>query len=137
MIKTTFNKDVLLGKIDGQKTFLACPSWDCDWYWGFGYIQNRDLHTHVNSLDKNKNMFDAMQEFFGDSLTLSDDKLWTFCELMQTFYSLKQIASFYHSGSSGFTLNPLGEELKDEKEYNRINQELLPKIFDEVYKLFN
>ena len=26
-----------LGVLDGRGIALRRPSWDCDWYWGFGY----------------------------------------------------------------------------------------------------
>ena len=58
-----FGKDVyLLGTINGRYQWLEAPSWDCDWYWGFGYVEeytrhdkpsaSRDIvsHTHVDSL---------------------------------------------------------------------------------------
>lgn len=133
----TTQEKVLIGKVDGIDTYLASPSWDCDWYWGFGYIQNIYSHTHCDSLSRNKNMFDAMVEYFDkDTITLSKEKLWTFCELMSTFYTLKKVAELYHRGSSGYTKNPLYEILKNDTEYNRITKELMPKIFDEIYKLF-
>ena len=36
-----FGKDAyLLGKDDqGIQYWLESPSWDCDWYWGFGYVE--------------------------------------------------------------------------------------------------
>ena len=36
-----FGKDVyLLGKdAEGVKYWLESPSWDCGWYWGFGYVE--------------------------------------------------------------------------------------------------
>ncbi len=36
-----FNKDVyLLGKdSEGISYWLEAPSWDCGWYWGFGYVE--------------------------------------------------------------------------------------------------
>ena len=45
-IETIFKDRIFLGKLDGENVWLAPPSWDCGWYWGFGYIQNRNMHTH-------------------------------------------------------------------------------------------
>lgn len=36
--------------LDNEKLYLSKPSWDCDWYWGFGYVGNKNLHTHLNYL---------------------------------------------------------------------------------------
>lgn len=139
MAETTFESKVLLGEIDGVKTYLAAPSWDCGWYWGFGYIQNEYLHTHCDyiAIEANTNMKDALINYFDkDTLTLSEGKLWTLCELMTSFYTLKEVAELYHRGGSHYTTNPLKDLLKNDLEYKRINEELLPKIFDEIYKLF-
>ena len=38
--KKVFNKNnYLLGKRNGVKIWLVEASWDCGWYWGFGYIE--------------------------------------------------------------------------------------------------
>ena len=38
---TAFKKKIyLLGAdAEGTKYWLEAPSWDCDWYWGFGYVE--------------------------------------------------------------------------------------------------
>jgi hypothetical protein len=30
-----------------QKVYLTGFSWDCQWYWGGGYIRTKDIHTHT------------------------------------------------------------------------------------------
>lgn len=99
MRKTTFISDISIGKLDGENVRLARPSWDCGWYWGFGYIQNRNLHTHFDSFDRenNRNMRDSIKARFTE-WTLNDKDTWTFCELMRSFYLLKETAEFYHTG---------------------------------------
>jgi hypothetical protein len=32
----------------GDTVYLSGFSWDCDWYWGGGYLGNRNLHTHFD-----------------------------------------------------------------------------------------
>lgn len=58
-----FGKDIYLLGIDseGQNVWLEAPSWDCGWYWGFGYVErytnnrqpsmSKDIqsHTHIDS----------------------------------------------------------------------------------------
>lgn len=29
--------------------WLKSPSWDCGWYWGFGYIRSENGHQHANN----------------------------------------------------------------------------------------
>ena len=126
-----------LGKLDGEKVWLPPPSWDCGWYWGYGYIQNINLHTHFNMLDTNDNLFNAIQKRFDSTFTLQGDKLWTFCELMVTFYALKEIVEVYGRGGSFYASNPLADIIRNHEEVKRINETLLPKIFIEIDKLFD
>ena len=111
-----------LGKLDGEKVWLAPPSWDCEWYWGYGYIENNHLHSHFAELDTNDNLFNAIQKRFDGTFSLQGSNLWVFCELMQTFYYLKEIVEVYSRGGNYYT---------------SINENLLPKIFIEIDKLFD
>jgi len=43
-----------IGKCDGLSVYLTDASWDCDWYWGLGYIDNRDFHTHMDCMELKK-----------------------------------------------------------------------------------
>ena len=125
-----------LGKLDGKKVWLAPPSWECEGYWGYGYIQNNHLHTHFSMLDTNDNLIYAIRKRFNGTFSLQGSDLWTFYELMQTFYSLKDIAEVYSRGGRHIASNPLADILRNPEEYRRINENLLPKIFIEIDKLF-
>lgn len=130
--KTIFTYDLYIGTNNGQEEYLRKPSWDCGWYWGFGYLGNIKIHHHCDTVSKTKNMFEALKEYYNEDIKLSDDDLWTFCELMNSFYILKKTSELYYSGCSGYTQNPISIQLKNEKEYKRINNELMPKIFDQI-----
>jgi len=41
-----FTKKELTG--ESRRIYLTDFSWDCGWYWGGGYIGNRDLHCHFD-----------------------------------------------------------------------------------------
>ncbi len=118
--------------------YLAAPSWDCDWYWGFGYLQTKHLYHHVDGLAKthNAHMFDALKKEYGDTLTITDDKdLWTFCELMYTFYTLKEYAALCHTGGSHTTTNPCADILTLPEREKEINHVTLLAIFDALNDL--
>lgn len=139
---TKFNEKVFIGEADGLNEYLARPSWDCDWYWGFGYLQNEDIHHHVNNIDNNKNIYDALISYYGDTLnpklTANDNKnLWVFCELMATFYTLKKTAEVLGRGGSHYTNNQIKDLIINNNEVKRINEIIMPALFDEIYKLFN
>lgn len=36
-------------KDDKAMIYLSKPSWDCGWYWGFGYLGNHNEHYHLNA----------------------------------------------------------------------------------------
>lgn len=148
----TFNKDIyLLGQdADGTNYWLEAASWDCDWYWGFGYIETytnnnnpsraRDIesHSHFDSLGakENKNLYDAFKEKFIVT-PLSDKELWTLCELMKSFYTAKKYAEMLHTGGAHYTTNPCRDIIQNDKEYNRINKIVIPAICKEVYALLS
>ena len=138
MKTTIFKKDITLGKLDGETVKLASPSWDCGWYWGFWYIQNRNIHTHFDSFDRenNRNLFDSIKERFTE-WKLDENDTWTFCELMRSFYTLSNTAEVFRRGSSNYGYNPCSSLIINKQEAERINNVVLPAIFDEIYKLFN
>lgn len=142
-----FGEHYLLGvDADGVKHYLKKPSFDCGWYWGFGYIHtftnnnkpelSRDIsrHYHFNSFEKNSDMFDGIKKAF-ISFVLDDDELWKLCELMKTAYILRDYSDTLNRGGANYTANPCREIIKNDDEYNRINKTVLPAIFEQVKKL--
>ncbi len=142
-IQYSHGKQYLLGKNkDNEYVYLTAPSWDCDWYWGFGYIKKTGSHTHWNSdivgkqedgsychhLNENKDIVESV---------LTDSESWKLSELMESFYILRKTAEFYHMGGSHITENPLKDKLKNKSEYNKINNKLLPLIFKEIDKILS
>lgn len=147
-----FGKNIyLLGEDkDGVRYWLEEASWDCGWYWGFGYIetytnnknpgQSRDIdsHQHFDGLFLKENIFDSFKNFFVKT-PLNDKEIWELLGYMQEFYILRKYADFLHSGN-GITSRAKNtkeeENEKDNKtEYDRINKNLLPKLFEKIYKL--
>ena len=140
---------VLLGVHNGEKIYLSPPSWDCGWYWGFGYLGNNNCHYHVDGLKKSEtynfenkvweykffNLYDGFIEHFGDSLMIRKSNLWEFAELFDTFYKLREIAGVYMRGGSHLTTNPCKDLIINEDEVKRINEVILPAIFTEIYRI--
>lgn len=147
-----FGKDVyLLGMDkDGVYYWMEEPTWDCDWYWGFGYVEtytnnrlpdrSRDInsHSHFDSMFLNGpgNSYDNFKSFFRDSV-LTDSELWTFLELMKTVYTLKETAGVFYRGGSHYSENLCREILKDEKAYSHINHVLLPALFEQIRNILS
>lgn len=151
---------------DGIKYWLEAASWDCEWYWGFGYVETYNLggkrkpssctdiqsHQHIDSSFMGKHEFynhethkfeqsEYIHNIFDSpklaQTTFTENEGWKLSELFNTFYKLKEFAALYHSGGSGTSTNPLQSILKNEAQENHINKVLLPKVFEEIYKILN
>lgn len=136
----------LLGEKDGEKIWLVAPSWDCGWYWGFGYLEaygrrfgqlDITTHTHFDSeiLNNGKtNAFNYFKEYFTKT-PLTDSEIWLLCDYMQTFYTLRKTAETFRHGYSYFTGKAKIDDLQRTDLEKEINQNMLPKLFKEIEKL--
>ena len=149
--RSAFGKEIyLLGSDEnGTKYWLEEASWDCDWYWGFGYIEtytnnncperSRDINSHEHydtKILKNGVCPDDFKKIFKNT-PLNNNEIWKLNELMETFYTLKKTSALYYRGSSNITKNDLSSSIKNDDEYKRINKEIMPKLFEEVYKILS
>jgi hypothetical protein len=142
---------MLLGYNDNEPIYLRPPSWDCYWYWGFGYLGNKNRHYHVDGLTKietynaeakatitkSVNLYDGFVAHFGNTLRVRKSDLWTLVELFQTFYTLKKTAEVLGLGGSHYTTNPAKDLIINKDEVERINNIVLPQIFEEIYKILH
>ena len=147
-VKVFGETSYLLGRgKDGDMYYLVEPKFDCGWYWGMGYIhsytnqrqpeRSRDIqmHTHFDSMffrehDGHTNFKEKFVE-----TPLADKEIWTLMELMKSAYTLREMADMCYRGGAHYTTNPCKELLQDWNEYNRINDVLLPAIFEQVRNL--
>lgn len=138
---------VFLGKSKKYKEpiYLYTPTFDCDWYWGFGYLGNNNCHYHLSNYQqeftsgvvRNIDMHDALQRDYGLCESLRNpNTLWTFCELFKTAYALAEVAQIYNRGGSHYSNNPCKALIKNKEQYEHINFVLLPALFKEIDKLF-
>ena len=145
-----FEKDVYFLGVDHEGThyWLEEAKWDCDWYWGGGYVetytnderpgQSRDInsHSHFDSMffKGNKNGYDAFKEFFAYT-PFSNREIWTICELMKSFYIARQYSDMLFTGGAHYTSNPAKETIQNSKEYTRINDDVIPAIMKALYEI--
>ena len=145
---TAFKKKVyLLGEdAEGTKYWLEAPSWDCGWYWAFGYVEtytnnnypekSRDInsHQHFDSLflnDSKVNAFDAFKEFFKET-TLNEKEIWLLIDYMYSFYALKRAAEILSRGYSHMTEKAKLSEVQNSEMAKEINEKMLPAIFKQI-----
>lgn len=123
-----------------EKVWLVSPSWNCGWYWGMGYLQtmvgNRrpsiasdiSSHHHFDTLflKGDKPIIEAFEEVF-NKCTLDRKEIQLLTQYMRAAYIVKDYAMLMSCTSISV--------LKDEKEVNRINHQVLPKLFNEIHNL--
>ena len=145
-----FGKDAyLLGEDEyGKKYYLRAAQWDCGWYWGGGYVttytnnsnpeRSRDIasHSHFDYmfLSGKVNGYDKFTSFFVKT-PFTDKEIWKIIELMQSFYIARRYSDMLATGGAHYTSNPANETIKNETEYNRINQKVIPAIMRELYAI--
>lgn len=138
-------KNYLLGisKEDKKKVWLAKASWDCGWYWGFGYVETYNKwetdiyeHNHFDSLFLKEDIFHSFVDYFEET-TLSEGEIWELLELMKTFYTLRDYAEFCHNGSAWISSNKFKDILQDKNQEKHINETLIPKICDRIYEILS
>lgn len=143
-----FGKDCyLLGQdSDGINYFLEAATWDCDWYWGGGYVETytnnrnpmkaKDIrsHSHFDSMffNGNGNGYDTFKSFFKVT-PFTDKEIWKIIELMKSFYIARRYSDMMYTGGAHYTTNPAKEMIKSVDEYNRINTVVIPAIMEQLY----
>lgn len=108
---TVFNeKHFLLGiDQDDRKVWLQDFEWQCEWYWGGGYLhtltsetapehsKDIDSHYHVDGLMKDCNLYDGFKKHLKEC-TLTDKELWQLCDWFKVFYTLRESAEVMQYG---------------------------------------
>lgn len=141
-----FGKHYLLGiNKDGEYVWLEEPSWDCGWYWRFGYLhtytnnkqpeRSRDLssHFHFDStfLEGPEHSRDMFKKYFKETV-LTDDEIWELVDYMKTFYTLKSVAELFKNGYSHQTERAKIEVLKSDEQRDLVNKVWLPEVFNRI-----
>ena len=122
---------LFLGNIEGWgdngRIYLTKHTWDCSWYWGFGYLGNRSCHFHIDSLIKQPEKYSPNWHNVNihfNSTWLTQDQWWILRDLFIQAYALRKAAETYRSGghqtdaakpyriTSGYMVNEINEDLE-------------------------
>lgn len=160
-----YNFKVYLGRTkgDSENVYLNGFSWDCDWYYGGGYIGNKKFHAHFDSAfldvpdvrghslgnfcqvwenEKVKKGYTALKnstsiweslDFFLDDAQYTEKEWWRIKDVFKQFYLLRDAAEVFQYG--GHCTN----DKRNEKEINKpmaraINKHIQDIIIPEVIK---
>ena len=141
---------------DGTNYFYEKATFDCDWYWGIGYVESfsnnnypwrsRDIdcHTHFdymmdqrrNTCGGHMNWFDGFKNIFHETL-LTDSEIWRVCEIMKSLYTARAYSDMIYRGGSNYTGNPAREVIKNPAEYERINKVVIPALSEKLYSILD
>lgn len=136
-------ESVLLGKNnEGERVWMPIPSWDCDWYWGFGYVQTKDNHQHWDtSIVGHNNKKDGSychnpfeSKFFSET-TFNSTEGWELAELFKRFYVLRESAEMF--GRGGCHISHPHDYLKNEAWAKHINEVLIPETTKRILEILS
>ncbi len=116
-----------------QSIYITKHSWDCDWYWGFGYIGNGGMHTHFDGVFLNNAPTDVKEIF--KSTKITQELWWILRDLFIQAYALKECAAVYHYGGHQTSKEGITDIIKNQEMEKTINKDLetvLNKIWEVI-----
>ena len=154
-IRLGYTKPKLYGA--REVVYLNGFSWDCDWYWGGGYIGNRNFHAHFDGafldvpdvrghclgnfvspwhgkgkvIDNGCSIWENVAFFLDDVPEHLSKNWWRIKDLYKQFYIYKKAAeAFRHGGRcSSIGCDPREKNKEMEKAMNdHIEQVIIPQI---------
>lgn len=120
---------ILLGKLKsdadiyamGETIYLSKHTFDCGWYWGFGYIGNSRCHYHFETFLKDAKLASELFE----SPNISDRDWWVIRDLFVQAYAIKKTAEVYkHGGNQTLLEGGVTDVLQDTAMVTRLNADL-------------
>jgi hypothetical protein len=128
---------VLLGKIEEYNRlvpiYLSKHSWDCEWYWGLGYLGNANTHFHFSDYLKGTE-WDVASIFTGGTV-LTQSQWWVICDMFKQAYSLRATAEVYRLGGHICGANDITTLLRDSNKSAMLNADLeliLDRLWDYI-----
>ena len=143
-----FGKNVFLLGADEEGTWywLEEQGWDCDWYWGFGYIETYTNNQHPEKskdISSHQHAEDFMSKWFKEwngskpilkDKTFSEAEGWELSELFAQFYHLQEQAEFWGRGKMN-TANTTIKNWQDKSLAEKINKIILPVIMNRIIEI--
>ena len=127
-IREDYEKGLVMGEI----IYLSKHSWNCDWYWGFGYIGNKDLHTHFNTTFLDEATTDINKIF--SETKISQNTWWLLRDLFIQAYALKEAPGVYRNGGYQTTEKGITDIIQNKAMEERLNKDLRI-VLDKIWEL--
>lgn len=120
---------------DGEAVYLTKHSWDCGWYWSFGYLGNSNCHFHFDSLlhikDGKGGIKYEPKDLFLDTKIGAKD-WWIMRDLFVQAYALKNCSEVYRYGGHQTSVPGTTDVIMDKEMVRRINTDL-EKVLDTLW----
>jgi len=114
-----------------EPIYLSKHSWDCGWYWGFGYLGNKNLHFHMRDVIPNQsNANKLVFEDIGEVELLEKYNGWKLMELFAEAYILKDYAEMFYTGTAGIGEGFIKQNKEEAARVNKDLAKLLENIWD-------
>ena len=110
--------------------YLSKHSWDCGWYWGFGYIGNNSCHMHIDSLMGAE--YD-IRSIYDKGSPITQNQWWIIRDLFKQAYALQKVADVYRHGGHQTSKPGITDCIKNLEMAALINKDLeivLNKVWD-------
>ena len=124
-------KDYKNNMVAGEVISLEKHSWDCGWYWGFGYVGNPRLHTHFDSVFLTEEC--DIEKIF-EATDINQGEWWVLRDLFIQAYALRKVAEVYRYGGHQTTEEGITDKIKSEEKAKEINVDLKI-ILDQIWGL--
>jgi hypothetical protein len=116
---------------NGDSISLYKHKFDCGWYWGFGYVGNRNLHYHLESMIRHPQEYcerwtDVTYQFQQTWITQS--QWWILRDLFIQAYAIKKCAETYKLG---------GYQTSDAGPYRVISEEMATRLNADLGQLLD
>lgn len=156
---------IKLGRTKGQRPesiYLYDFSWDCNWYWGGGYLGNRDCHFHfdgafldvpdrrghplgrfITPWDEKKlgdvvvsngcSVWEDIETFLDDVPEVVSKNWWRIKDLFKQFYAIQSAAEVFRHGGHCTPKDRTDGEIRKDMELE-LNRHIRDVIIPCVYE---
>ena len=114
----------------GEAIYLNKHKWDCEWYWGFGYIGNRNCHFHIESLIGGR--LHTPKDLF-ESTHFTEKQWWVVRDLFIQAYALQKAAEVYRYGGHQTSVEGTTDIIKNADKAAILNADLKI-VLDKVWE---
>ena len=112
---------VKAGEYAGDDMYLSVHNWSCGWYWSFGWVGNRNLHTHFDGTFLKSGLY-ASETF--ENPQYSDCVWWNIRDLFVQAYALQKAAEVYKYGGHQCGQKSIYGLIVDDPMRERLNKDL-------------